>query len=236
MNKIIIFFSLLFISGYGNNLDDTQKVKKNYIKNLELENNISYEDVVNTRGAYITSMCYTKTKNKENKLISNPCYSCHTTGKIPNYYNDTNLQKEYNFPSQVMKNPFTNLFKDRSIKVSKISDKTILNYIRKSNYFDDNGNIKLSQELPEAWRGYRPDCYYNFDEDGFDRDKKGNYTLWRAFRYYPFLGTFWPTNGSTDDVLIRLDMAFSQDDNGNFDLEIYKINLAIVEALVKQKT
>ena len=235
MHKKVILLILFFISGHSANLDDTQKEKKNYIKDLELENNISYEDVVNTRGAYVTSMCYTKTKDNETKIISNPCYSCHTVGKIPNYYNDTNLQKEYNFPIEMMKNPFTNLFKDRSEEVNKISDKTILNYIRKSNYFDDNGNIKLSQELPKDWRGYRPDCYYNFDDDGFDRDKKGKYTLWRAFRYYPLLGTFWPTNGSTDDVLIRLDKVFSQDDSGNFDLEIYKINLAIVESLVKQK-
>ncbi len=93
----------------------------------------------------------------------------------------------------------------------------------------------LAEELPQTWKGYRPDCYFNFDEEGFDKDAEGSYTGWRAFRYYPFLGTFWPTNGSTDDVLIRLDTLFTLDENNTFDKEVYKLNLAIVEALVKQK-
>ena len=206
-----------------------------YIEKLEDDNNISYEKIVNTRGAYITSMCYTQTTDTLTNHVFNPCYSCHTKGKIPNYYNDSNLQKEYNFPAEVMKNPFTNLFKDRSIKVEAITDSTILAYVRESNYFTQEGNITLTMDLPKAWKGYRPDCYFNFDDEGFDQDKEGGYTGWRAFRYYPFLGTFWPTNGSTDDVLIRLDTIFTQDENSTFDKEVYRLNLAIVEALVKQK-
>ena len=88
----------------------------------------------------------------------------------------------------------------------------------------------------KKWDGYIPDCYYNFDEEGFDRDTKGGYSGWRAFGYYPFLGTFWPTNGSTDDVLVRLPMDFRKDENGSFSIETYKVNLAIVEALIKQKS
>lgn len=156
-------------------------------------------------------------------------------GKIPNYYNDTNLQKEYNFPAEVMKNPFTNLFKDRSAQVEALTDSAILEYVRESNYFSHEGNITLAMELPKEWKGYRPDCYFNFDEEGFDQDNEGGYTGWRAFRYYPFLGTFWPTNGSTDDVIIRLDTLFTQDENNTFDKEVYRLNFAIVEALVKQK-
>lgn len=208
---------------------------QSYITKLEEDNNISYDKIVNTRGAYITSMCYTKTSDTLTDVISNPCYSCHTKGNIPNYYNDTNLQEEYNFPAEVMKNPFTNLFKDRSAKVAVIDDNAILAYVRASNYFNSDGEIVLSKALPEVWQGYRPDCYFNFDEEGFDKDKEGSYTGWRAFRYYPFLGTFWPTNGSTDDVLIRLDTPFMQDENGTFNKEVYRLNLAIVEALVKQK-
>lgn len=209
--------------------------KSRYLQNLENDNNISYDEVINTRGAYIISMCYTKTEDKTSGTVSNPCYSCHTKGRIPNYYNDTNLQKEYSFPAEVVTNPFFNLFKDRSALVSKISDNAILAYVRESNYFNENGDISLAKDLPENWQGYKPDCYFNFDDDGFDKDMNDEYTLWRAFRYYPFLGTFWPTNGSTDDVLIRLDDIFTQDNNGSFDVEIYKINLSIVEALVKQK-
>ena len=207
----------------------------NYIEKLEKANSISYDKIINTRGVYITSMCYTQTTDTLTEHVFNPCYSCHTKGKIPNYYNDTNLQKEYNFPAEVMKNPFTNLFKDRSDRVEAITDSTILGYIRESNYFSKEGTITLAMELPKEWKGYRPDCYFNFDEEGFDLDNNGDYTGWRAFRYYPFLGTFWPTNGSTDDVLVRLDTLFTQDENNTFDKEIYKINLTIVEALVKQK-
>jgi len=238
--KLLLSAIATMIIGCGDNstTDTDEQVsssKSSYLQNLENENNISYDEVINTRGAYITSMCYTKTEDKTAGTISNSCYSCHTKGKIPNYYNDTNLQKEYNFPAEVATNPFSNLFKDRSDTVSKITDNEILKYVRTSNYFNENSDIALAKNLPEDWQGYRPDCYFNFDDDGFDKDMSDDYTLWRAFRYYPFLGTFWPTNGSTDDVLIRLDEVFTQDNNGNFDVEIYKINLSIVEALVKQK-
>ena len=204
-----------------------------YIQNLEDENSISYDKIENTRTAYITPMCYTKT-SKENKVF-NSCYSCHTKGKKPNYYNDSNLQEEYNFPAQAMKNPFTNLFKDRSPQVNSMGDAYILAYVRSSNYFTLKADIELAQTLPEKWKGYRPDCYFNFDEEGFDQNREGGYTGWRAFRYYPFLGTFWPTNGSTDDVLIRLGTSLRQDKEHHFNKEIYRLNLAIVEALVKQK-
>ncbi|MCK5355480.1 MAG: hypothetical protein KAJ63_10215, partial [Methyloprofundus sp.] len=51
----------------------------------------------------------------------------------------------------------------------------------------------------------------------------------------PYLGTFWPTNGSTDDVMIRLPKAFRTDSKGKLDLAVYKINLAIVEAMIKEQ-
>jgi len=240
-HSLFFLTTLSLFIGCGTHSHDTitqqsEVNKSTYLYQLEVDNNISYEKIKNTRGAYITSMCYTKTKDEKSGNISNPCYSCHTKGKIPNYYNDTNLQKEYNFPQEVRKNPFSNLFRDRLSSVAKITDNEILEYIRESNYFDTNGNIALATTLPNDWKGYQPDCYYNFDEEGFDKNPKtAKYTLWRAFRYYPFLGTFWPTNGSTDDVLIRLAPAFAQNELGKLDMEIYKLNLSIVEALVKQK-
>lgn len=45
--------------------------------------------------------------------------------------------------------------------------------------------------------------------------------------------TFWPSNGSTDDVLIRLPAAFRNDSDGHFSRPIYQANLAIVEAAIK---
>ncbi len=213
--------------------DDSDTVKSRYINRQEKDNTISYNDIKNTRGVYITSMCYTKTQDSITAEIFNPCYSCHTNGKVPNFYSDTALQMEYNFPLEVRTNPFTNLFKDRGIAVAAISNAVILEYVRQSNYFDGEGAITLDKALPESWKGYRPDSYFNFDNEGFDHNKNNDYTGWRAFRYTPFLGTFWPTNGSTDDVLIRLDRPFREDPSGDFNLLVYKLNLAIVEAIVK---
>ena len=239
-NTILLLLLPLLI-GCGNNstsnssLASDLSLGQSYIQNLEDENNISYTKIVNTRGSYITSMCYTKTMDETTNTVFNPCYSCHTKGKIPNYYNDSNLQIEYNFPAEMMKNPFTNLFKERSAQVVSMTDSATLQYVRESNYLNHDGDILPALDLPAEWKGYRPDCYFDFDDNGFDQDPKGKYTGWRAFRYYPFLGTFWPTNGSTDDVLIRLDPIFTQDENTTFTKEIYVLNLSIVESLIKQK-
>ena len=239
MKRIVFGISAALMMSACDSNDRTPEAGKNekddYIRTIEAENRISYDKIVNTRGAYITSMCYTKTKDEDMDEISNPCYSCHTKGKIPNYFNDTNLQREYSFPEKMLSNPFKNLFKDRSKEVQRIGDEEILVYVRRSNYFDENGTIALQHTLPSTWEGYVPDCYFHFDDEGFDHTPTGAYTLWRAYRYYPFLGTFWPTNGSTDDVLIRLHNVFSYDQSGAFDLDVYKLNLAIVEAVVKQK-
>ena len=196
--------------------------------------------------AYIPSMCYTKTIDKNNKA-HNPCFACHVKNTPPNFVlNDDILQTAYLFPQPASVNPFKNLFKDFSKRVAQISDKEILEYIDKSNYLDENENIILAKKLANLpkewdydgdgkWSGYIPDCYFNFDKDGFDRDKKNKPTGWVAFAYMPFLGTFWPTNGSTDDVLIRLSKAFrTNTKDGEFNATIYKVNLAIVESLIKR--
>lgn len=182
--------------------------------------------------AYISPQCYTKTKDAS-KEIHNPCMSCHTNSKRPNYINDWELQEVYAFNQSSKKNHFSNLFKDRTAQVHAISDKAILNYIRQNNYLNKEHEIRLAKTLPPTWQGYRPDCYFHFDSEGFDTNPQGHFTGWRAFSYYPFLGTFFPTNGSTDDVLIRLPKAF-QEHKGVFDKSTYKVNLAIVEAMIKE--
>lgn len=198
--------------------------------------------------AYISSQCYTKTVNDlDENILHNPCFSCHTKNKEPNFtLSDADLQEAYDFPQAALKNPWINLFKDRSELVKKISDNEILEYVREDNYKNKNGEIILKSKLRNLdknwdfnknnkWDGYIPDIYFNFDKEGFDKDKKGIFTGWRAFAYQPFLGTFWPTNGSFDDVLIRLPKAFQKNEQKQFDLEIYKINLSIIESLIKQK-
>ncbi|TNF43301.1 MAG: hypothetical protein EP216_04060 [Epsilonproteobacteria bacterium] len=152
-------FALSFLlGGYSESFAVDSTSLQQYIKHLEDENNISYTNIVNTRGSYIPSMCYTKTKDETANTVFNPCYSCHTKGKIPNYYNDSHLQTHYDFPSEMMKNPFTNMFKDRSAQVDKMRDKDILAYIRESNYFNGAGDIVPALDLPSKWKGYRPDC------------------------------------------------------------------------------
>ncbi|WP_297890055.1 hypothetical protein [Sulfurihydrogenibium sp.] len=208
--------------------------KAAFLENIEKENNISFTNI-EIPGAYIPPQCYTKTED-ENGTVHNPCYTCHTQGKPPNFWNDVDLQESYDFPEKMLINPYKNLFIDKTDFINSISDDQILNYIRQSNYFDTDGEIKLQKVMPRDWLGYVPDCYFNFDNDGFDINPKTNsYTGWVAYKYYSFLGTFWPTNGSTDDVLIRLPQEFRLDNNGNFNKEVYKINISILETIVKQQ-
>ncbi|KIM09094.1 MAG: hypothetical protein KU28_00155 [Sulfurovum sp. PC08-66] len=199
---------------------------------------------------YITTQCYTKPKDAQGN-IHNPCFSCHINNGSdafkPNFFADDTLQLEYDFALPAFENRFTNLFLDRTELVGAISDVNITAYLRQDNYFDANGSITLAQTLTHnlptswdvdkngKWEGYVPDCQFTFDAEGFDRTADGNYTGWRAFRYRPFLGTFWPTNGSTDDVLIKLGDDFMRDEAGKFNLTVYKVNLAIVESLTHFK-
>jgi hypothetical protein len=233
----ITTFVLLFAfysQGCNSSKDSTDTGKEFFKASSSAHNN----------AAYITSQCYTKTIDENNKT-HNPCFSCHIDSKQPNYIDDWDLQKNNDFSEYTKINRFTNLFKDRTDEVSQITDDAILTYVREDNY-KANGTLLLKDKLssvPKAWdvnndgvwNGYMPDCYFDFDDEGFDIDPNGVRTGWRAFAYYPFLGTFWPTNGSTDDVLIRLPKAFRVDANNNENSTIYKINLSIVESLIKQE-
>jgi hypothetical protein len=202
--------------------------------------------------AYIPPQCYTDpvpntiSDPGSDSIVKNPCYVCHTDSKRPNYLNDTDVQENYNFPDSGLVNHWNNLQKDRSAQVAAISDQSITGYVREDNYLASNGGIilaaKLSSPPPEwdrnnngLWDGYIPDSYFSFDESGFDVAPNGEYTGWRVFAYYPFPGTFMPTNGSTDDVMIRLPAVFREFNPGEFDKETYKINLAIVESLLKEQ-
>lgn len=179
---------------------------------------------IDNREAVIPSQCYTKTEG-----ISNPCYTCHTSLNGRNLTGDDDLQREYAFSDFGLENRWKNLFEDRSAAIAAISDDESLAYIREDNY----RALRTHLEGRDDYVGWVPDLeslgsarYVAFDEEGFARDG----SWWRAFRYKPFLGTFWPTNGSTDDVMIRLAPDFYHDAEGNPSREIYKINLAILEA------
>ena len=260
--RYIIFLSSLTVSlcilGCGNNSTSATGTTLEPLVSYE-SNNSAYNTrdlqataidfrsttPVNNKAAYVTSQCYTKTMDEDN-TVYNPCYSCHINSQEPNYVDDFELQKNYSFGEYTKTNRFTNLFKDRTSLVALISDEEISSYVKEDNYIQ-HGQILLANRLKEVpsewdvngdgrWNGYVPDCYFDFDAEGFDHSKDGAFTGWRAFGYYPFLGTFWPTNGSTDDVLIRLPQEFMQNEDKHFDLDVYKLNLSIVESLIKKKT
>jgi hypothetical protein len=176
---------------------------------------------LDNREAPIPPQCYTKTEGR-----ANPCWVCHAPARFPNAMVDWDLQGSYAFSDAGKTNYWTNLFVDRRAAVAQISDAEILAWIRADNYTSLREAIAA---LPEDdYRGYRPDLDFarGFDEQGFARDGSG----WRAFRYKPFAGAFWPTNGSADDVMIRLPRAFQTDAEGRASLAVYRANLAILEA------
>lgn len=196
--------------------------------------------------AFVPPQCYTKTVDASGRA-HNPCYACHVESHAPNYINDGDVQLEYAFVPRARKNQWKNLFLDWTAQIAAISDEQILGYIGKSNYFDERGEIVLAKRLnpPPSewdhkddgkWQGFVPDARFVFDDHGFDRAPDKGYTGWRAFAYYPFPGTFWPTNGSMGDVLIRLPNALRERENGAFDREVYGVNLAIVEAWVTRRS
>ena len=179
------------------------------------------------REAIIPPQCYTRTEKQ-----FNPCYVCHQNpiAGRENQMADRDLQVAYSFSDLGMTNHWQNLFEDRRKRVAAISDDAILDWVREDNY------SALAGRLREAgFRGWIPDLAdlhrgaNAFDQLGFARD--GSH--WVAFNYKPFPSTFWPTNGSTDDVMIRLPGEYRTDGAGAYSRDVYLANLSIVEASIK---
>lgn len=190
---------------------------------------------VHNAEAPITSQCYTRTEGKYN-----PCYTCHQSyphGSRPNAMNDGYLQGEYAFSDVGLTNHWDNLFVDRRDAVAAIPDEAVIEYIHEDNYRP----FRQAYEAGETdWDGYFPvieDLASGadaFDDQGFARDGSG----WVAFNYKPLPSTFWPTNGSTDDVMIRLAEPFrtARDCSGigtNASRDVYLANLALAEMAIK---
>ncbi len=171
--------------------------------------------------AAVPPLCYTKTDG-----ISNPCWVCHTAAHGLNTRADAVLQEEYSFSELAQKNHYENLFVDRTAAIAAISDDEILAYVRQDNYRP----LRSALEKERGFEGYVPDLDFEkgFDERGFARDGSG----YRAIRYKPFPGMFWPTNGSTDDVFIRLPDEFRRDARGQPSRDIYALNLSLLEAAI----
>ncbi|MFA5122610.1 hypothetical protein [Zavarzinia sp.] len=193
--------------------------------------------------AFIPPQCYTKTKT--DGQVHNPCYVCHLSSAAPNYIDDGALQTAYDFPEPALHNAWSNLFVDRRAAVAAVADDEILAYVRADNYHDGQGRPELAARLSHppagwdingdgAWSGYVPDIYFDVDAEGYDRLPDGTRNGWRAYGYLPLPGAFLPSNGSADDVFIRLSDAFRQRADGTADWTVYAVNLAVVEALVKR--
>lgn len=191
------------------------------------------EDTLYNREAVIPPQCYTKTEGE-----NNPCYTCHQTysdPKRPNSMADGFLQGDYDFSDLGVHNHWTNLFVDRRDEIAEISDGEIRSYINTDNYADFIERL----EEDESWSGPVPaianlaEGADAFDEHGLARDGSG----WIAFNYKPLPSTFWPTNGATDDVIIRLPKAFRTascgGNAGEFSRDVYFSNLALVEMAIK---
>lgn len=177
--------------------------------------------------APIPPQCYTKTDQ-----VNNPCYVCHQSyhdQKLrPNKLNDGFQQGSYAFSDLGVSNSWRNLFKDRTEAIAQISDDKIIRYINQDNYSPFIANLKKSD-----WKGVIPEVKNlhlgakAFDKQGMAKDGSG----WVAFNYKPMPSTFWPTNGSTDDVMIRLPEAYMQID-GKYSRDVYYANLALVEMAI----
>jgi hypothetical protein len=179
------------------------------------------------REAPVPPQCYTRTESKHN-----PCYVCHQAPRAghENRMDDGTLQAEYDFSDEGRVNHWLNLFRDRRDAVGRIGDDEIRRWVDGDNY------SALAPRLRDAgFKGFIPDLRdlqdgaRAFDDQGFARDG----SQWVAFDYKPLPSTFWPTNGSTDDVMIRLPAEFRERVDGRPSRAVYRANLAVLEAAIK---
>lgn len=196
----------------------------------------AHERDAGNREAAVPPMCYTRTDG-----ISNPCWVCHTEGRGRTMLDDSDLQASYDFSETALQNHWTNFFKPPRLSDSApgpapasapalpspfLDDAVLLAYIRGDNYTPLRAALAA---LPAGYAGFRPDLDLTaegFDELGFARNGSG----WRALRYVPFPGAFWPSNGAASDAFVRLPDSLRRDAAGAPSLPIYRLNLAITEA------
>ncbi|HEU4411975.1 MAG TPA: hypothetical protein VFS43_42430 [Polyangiaceae bacterium] len=176
---------------------------------------------VGNKEASVPAACYAKTEGRHNT-----CWVCHTGPQGENRLADFERQAEYAFSDYGATNRWANLFEDRRAAAAAIGDAEALAYVREDNY----GPLRRALAARAEPLAFRPDLELaaGFDALGFARDGSG----WRALRYKPFPGAFWPTNGGAGDAFVRLPPAFRADAGGAPSLEVYRANLSILEANV----
>ena len=192
--------------------------------------------------AYIPPQCYVDTRDPSGG-VHNPCFVCHHDAGRPNFIGDGEVQTAYDLPGPALTNRWTNLVADRRAALANIDEAELLAYVRGSNYREADQLVLANRlaDLPAgwdtdadgAWDGYVPDAWFEFDAQGWDHSPEGARTGWRSYAFRPLPGAFFPSNGgSAGDALIRLPVEFRRNVAGEDDLEIYAINLAILEALI----
>lgn len=223
---VCILVLAVFVVGCSD-IESAESITSDYEYLFPLEVNKT-----SNKEAVIPPQCYTKHEGKHN-----PCMVCHqsyTFGSRPNAMSDGNLQTAYDFSDYGFKNHWQNLFEDRTSRIKKISDLKVNKYISEDNYTPLIEDLKAS-----AWDGVIPEIEnlqkgaLAFDEYGFAIDG----SQWVAFNYKPMPSTFWPTNGSTDDVMIRLPIEFriSSCINVSENKDVYIANLGLLELAIQGK-
>ncbi len=237
MKKLMSILFCLTLSACGGGSDSNNN------SSTELQFPDTYEPVVAgnlrpiengtiyNKEAPVPPQCYTRHDGE-----NNPCLVCHQTytfSSRPNTISDGYLQSEYDFSDVGVINHWLNLFEDRSDAVAAISDQEVIDYTYKDNY----STLIETLESATDWTGPIPKLDNlelgadAFDDLGFALD--GSH--WVAFNYKPLPSTFWPTNGSTDDVMLRLPAAF-REQSGSYSRDTYMANLAILEAAIQDLT
>lgn len=168
--------------------------------------------------AVVPPQCYTKTEGQYN-----PCYVCHQThlnGERRNGMLDGGLQAAYAFSDVGTTNQWTNLF--QLPPKTPLSDADISNYIREN-------NVSALRQTVSSQDFYQLDLagLSNPDEAFFGNGLARDGSAWVAYNYKPFPSTFWPTNGSYGDAMIRLPAKFRESE------ALYFLNLAVVEMAIK---
>ncbi|MFT5852475.1 MAG: hypothetical protein ACI87J_002453 [Colwellia sp.] len=234
MKRYVLIVSLIVVVFFAVGVSILKAVKVNESLLPNVDQSLIITPTANgslNEEAPIPPQCYTKTEG-----VNNPCYTCHQTypSTDDNHYrvnirNDGANQGIYTFSDEGEVNSWKNLFVNRQKWINQITNEQITKYVDQDNY------SKLSDNLQDKdWQGFIPDLknYHlaseAFKSNGLAKDGSG----WVAFNYKPFPGTFWPTNGATDDVLIRLSAEY-RELNGQYNEDVYLINLSLVEMSIK---
>jgi hypothetical protein len=211
--------------------------------------------------ANIPPQCYTETSYG----MQNSCLFCHSNAAarielgntIPQAgLNDKigNLQLEYAFgpANEFTKNPNVNPWRNL------IAPKELSNAFKKLNIDTKNWNLKEYIKTDNWEKAYNNKInkkefilfpklnpsHLPAQNDGFVRapnkdealfkDVKGYNTGWRAINFIPY-GIFTPYSGSVSGIYIQLSQKFMKDKKGNFDLDIYKKNLDLLEKAIQDR-